>query len=532
MKKYFLRYLWGMFCMIIYTCSTLILPNLVSLIIDKGINVGSITQVVRYALSLLILGCILMLFQYLLKVNFAKLSQDIIIDIQKSLMDKVTRANYSFWNSHRPGDVYSVIEKDVSKLESLLSSITSDALISVFVATGVAIYLFYIDRLIGIIIVILAITFAFLQRRAGQRVKSGMTALRNTAGEISSLSNNIINNALPIRMMGLVPKVNNEYIKGITNYKDQYIKQVKLMNIVQITAIAFNSIGLFIIMVLGAIKILNHDLTVGVLFSLTLYLQKLYNPIVNLGNIYMSIKSIIPILNKILDISENKNEVVSGTYTSLTPLKGKVFFENVNFSYTDNVFPVFENLNLTLLPGETIGIVGKNGTGKTTLIRLLARLCMPSSGAIYLDNVEINSYTDTYLWNSIGIMTQDNYLPRWKIREVFECDEDQEDRIYYLMDYLNFPVQKLENGLESVIGDNKISLSGGEAQKIAFIRLILQNKQIYIMDEPTAALDTESEDKMVNLIRDVLKDKTCLIITHRPKVLEICDRTIELSCDF
>ena len=230
-----------------------------------------------------------------------------------------------------------------------------------------------------------------------------------------------------------------------------------------------------------------------------------------------------------LDILENDKEVRSGIYNPTLPLKGQIIMHNVDFKYEDSSEFVFKNLNLEVTQGEIIGIIGKNGSGKTSIIRLLSRICTPVSGEILIDGKDIALYEDDYLDKCIGIMSQENYLPGWELRDIFECKDSDTEKINYLMSYLNFPIDSFSNGLDSKIGENKMSLSGGEIQKIAFVRLILQDKKIYIMDEPTSALDEDSENRMIHLINKELGGKTCIIITHRKAVLEICDRVIELS---
>lgn len=125
-------------------------------------------------------------------------------------------------------------------------------------------------------------------------------------------------------------------------------------------------------------------------------------------------------------------------------------------------------------------------------------------------------------------MSQENYLPDWSLKEILQCDESQVEKAESIMKYLDFPIDKFPNGLNSKIGENKISLSGGELQKIAFIRLLLQDKRIFIMDEPTSALDLDSEKRVIELIESMLSEKTCIIITHRKPLLEICNKIIEL----
>lgn len=528
LKKYLFMYCWCLFFTIAYTCCAMFFPSIVGRIIDNGISDNNFQKVLYESCWLPILGGLMIFFQYKEKINFAKLSQSMTITIQNRLMEKVTKTNYRFWKYHKAGDVHAVIEKDVSRLESLLTSSVNDAVISVFVIIGVAAYLLCIDLLMGSIIIILALIFATIQKKIGDVAKAEMHILRNYMGNVSTLTNHVVNNALSIRMFDGSKKILSDFNFKVSTYRNQYIKQIKILSVVQLTGMTFNAIGLFVIMILGAKKVFVGELSVGVLFSLTLYMQRLYNPLVSLGNVYVSLKSLIPIVGKILDILENSDEIESGTYNPERMLTGQICLQNIEFKYEDSTEYIFKNLNLQVMPGETIGIIGNNGSGKTTLLRLLSRICVVDNGAILVDGVDNLQYDDEYLCGNIGIMSQDNYLPDWTLKDIFDCDDIELENAKYLMNYLNFPIEKFPNGLDSKIGENKIALSGGEIQKIAFIRLILQNKMIYIMDEPTSALDVDSENKMIELIETRLKGKTCIIITHRDAVLKICNRVVDL----
>lgn len=154
-------------------------------------------------------------------------------------------------------------------------------------------------------------------------------------------------------------------------------------------------------------------------------------------------------------------------------------------------------------------------------------MCKAESGSILLDDVEISNYCEHFLEEEIGFMLQENYLPDWTLEDFF--GKNNVENAEKMMNDLGIPLRKFSKGMNSRIGENKISLSGGELQKLAFIKLLLEQKQIYIFDEPTSALDLESEEKMITMLRKYLKNRTCIIITHRKAILNICDKIIEFK---
>lgn len=526
LKQFVFKYMKCLMWTFLYTIVALIFPSMVGRIIDYGIALNDFSKVIIESMELLILGGLMILFQYLQKLSFASLSQEIIIDIKKTLIYKISRTNYFFWKEHKSGDVYTIVEKDINQLEKLLLSIFSNGIINIFVVVSVSVYMISINIFIGVVVILLALFFATFQRKIGSVAKKGMIRLRETIGNISIHTNNIVNNALAIKMIGISKDIINDYSDKLQDYKKQYIKQILVLNHVQSTGMAFTAIGLFTIMILGSYDVLQNGLSIGFLFSLTMYLQRLYNPIVGLGNVYVSLQSFSPIVSKLLEILNNANEINDGKYIPESHLSGNILIDNIKFKYSDGEKYIFDGFSLSIKAGEKIGIIGKNGTGKTSLLRLFARVCRAESGSILLDDIEINTYCECFLEKEIGFMLQENYLPDWSLKEFFGKNNTEEAE--KMMDDLGISLRKFSEGMNSKIGENKISLSGGELQKLAFIKLLLEQKQIYILDEPTSALDLESENKMIAMIEKYLKNRTCIIITHRKEILNICDRIIEL----
>lgn len=528
LKKYLGKYSICMFCTLIYTIAALAYPSILSLIIDQGVAQSNIENIFKFTFLFLIIGIVMNISYYFQKVSFTKLSQNIVIDVQNKLLKMLTTVEYNFWTEHKVGDVLTVIQHDVGKLESLLTTMVSDFFVNLFVAVGVGSYLIYIDFTIGIVLIALTLIFVGVQRFFGIRAKKHMVELRNQQGDVISYTNEIVNHLPVIQMIGLSRISEEKFCSLNYTYKKKIINQTKLITNVQNVSMLFSTLGIFSVLLIGSIKVFNGDMTVGLLFSLTMYVQRLYNPIISLSNTYISIKNIIPILEKILGIFETSDYIKRGDINA-GDIHGELIIKNLKFRYRDGKNYVFNNYNMKINAGNIIGIVGENGTGKTTLLRLMSRLCSPLEGKIILDGKELDKYDYEFLWKQIGIMPQETYIPRGKIKDALNIiNQKQYELAKQLLNDLHFSLKRFPLGLETEIGENAIALSGGERQKLSFIRLLLQEKNMYILDEPTAALDLESEDVILRLIKEHMSQKTCIIITHRPKLLEVCNSIIKM----
>ncbi len=257
-------------------------------------------------------------------------------------------------------------------------------------------------------------------------------------------------------------------------------------------------------------------MSVGNLFSVVIYVQQLYSPAIALGDAYNTMKNTQPNIKRILDLLENKDVIKCGPLIPEKRLNGKISFKHVTFSYGDSNRNIFTDVNLDLEAGKVYGIIGDNGKGKSTFIRLIAGLCIPDSGTISIDDININTYDIEYLRNHIGYLTQKPLL----LSGETVIDYTQEKKIlnkFYLKDDIK-------------INDNGMGISGGENQKLALVHLLNERtKDIFILDEPTASVDLKSEEVICNQIKDILRGKTVLIITHRTNVLKICDEIIDFN---
>lgn len=355
-----------------------------------------------------------------------------------------------------------------------------------------------------------------------------MKKLRMTMGDFNSFSTETINNMPALQMTGKNNYIIKLYASKCKALSTEGLDFTKTMSAVGMTAMSFNVIAIIIVLVIGAFDVSNEKISVGLLFSMTVYVQRLYSPIVSMGNMFVKIKNFFPLLDNIYNVMYNEDNIIKGSYKSPVMLKGNISFENVWFAYNSGNY-ILKGFTETFNSGQVTGIVGKNGSGKTTIVRLLTKLCMTEKGKIEIDGIDIKEFDLEYLQEQISVMTQENFLLGDDLNFILQ-DDKQLEKIKNFFDKMNFS----ESGKDIISGqfsvnENNLNISGGEAQKLALYKLYLDNKPICILDEPTASLDSESEEKMISFIKEHFDKKTLIIITHKPKILEICDKIIEIN---
>ncbi|GAA72250.1 ABC transporter ATP-binding protein/permease [Pseudoalteromonas sp. BSi20439] len=315
-------------------------------------------------------------------------------------------------------------------------------------------------------------------------------------------------------------------------------EQARLKN--RLSLLALNSGQALIIacaitalMWLGANEVVTGELTIGELVMINAYMIQLFLPLNFLGFVYREIRRALTDLENMLGLLNTSPKVAdSETAQPLALKNGAISFENVSFSY-DSKRPILKNVSFHVNPGAKVAVVGASGAGKSSLARLLYRFYELSSGAIRIDNQAINTVTLASLRKAIAIVPQDTVLFNTSIRENIHygrpsASEDEVNKainMAHLTDFIN----SLDKGDKTLVGERGLKVSGGEKQRIAIARAILKQSPILIFDEATSALDSQSEQAILNAMREVASNHTSIVIAHRLSTITDADTIIVLK---
>ncbi|MBR4205782.1 MAG: ATP-binding cassette domain-containing protein [Clostridia bacterium] len=291
-------------------------------------------------------------------------------------------------------------------------------------------------------------------------------------------------------------------------------------------------IGSYLILFYGNYLLFKGTMNYGDLHQFNSYANIIYGPLLWITGIPRQISAFLTSLGKVLEILEEQPEVADIGLPIDIDIEGDVSFKNVTFGY-DSYNPVLENINLEVKKGEMIGVVGHSGSGKTTLINLLMRLYDVTDGAILIDDVNIKDISQNALRSQIGVVLQETHLFSGSIRDNIKyakphASDEEVIEAAKLANAHDFIVN-LPDGYNTMIGEKGYSLSGGERQRVAIARALIHNPKILILDEATAALDTETEKLIQDAINKLAKDRTAFCIAHRLSTLRNADRLIVLD---
>ncbi len=286
----------------------------------------------------------------------------------------------------------------------------------------------------------------------------------------------------------------------------------------------------FALYFIGGLLIIAGEMSIGALLVFMQYFAMLISAANSVSGIDAGLESDRPITDRLL---EGMEKPINKRHGMKPTGKSTIEFKNVCFSYPSTDKEVIHNLSFKISAGERIGIVGKSGSGKSTVLKLITGMLKPSSGQVLFSDVDLKDIDITYLHTRVGFVMQENMLFNTTIREnlLYACPRattEQIDEACKKANIYDF-IQGLPDGYNTVIGERGVKLSGGQRQRIVLARLFLKDVDVFIFDEATSALDQHNESLVQDAIKNISQDKTIIVVAHRESSLALCDRRIQLS---
>ena len=324
------------------------------------------------------------------------------------------------------------------------------------------------------------------------------------------------------------------------NWEDYLAKYVKssfnlsnLSNIASGFANALLKLMTLSILYFGVGLVIEGKLSVGQLIAFQMFAGQFASPVMRLVGLWNEFQQAIISVDKLGDILNTPTEQTTNKPIILNKVRGEIKFENVSFRYNPGSNLVLKNLSFKIDANKSVGIVGKSGSGKSTITKLIERLYLQNDGAIYIDDIDIRHLNPYILRQNIGVVLQENYLFSGTIRENIsyakaDASMDEIIKVAKISGAHDF-IKELSSGYDTIVGERGSSLSGGQKQRIAIARAIISNPKILIFDEATSALDYESEKAITENLNKIKENRTFIIIAHRLSTIRNCDEIIVID---
>ncbi|MEK9656937.1 MAG: ABC transporter ATP-binding protein [bacterium] len=480
------------------------------------------------SLALIIFGLESM-FQWGYQYGFLSLAQKVQHHLRIECYNTLQHKEYAYFENHRLGSTIAIVNDDINQLERFLNTIFNEFLQLLVIITFSIIILFKTNIVLAMFC-LLPIPIIIIGSSGYQKKISPL--YKTIRENVSELNNRLENNLSGIMVIKSFTAENFELkrvSKASENYAKANLKAIKYQSLyVPIIRLCI-AIGFSGVLLIGAYWILKDTghITLGELVLFSMLVQRLLWPLTRLGAMLDELERARASAGRIFNILKGEKKSIKEEEKKQTiPIKGDIKLENIYFSYNKDI-NILKNLTLEIKAGQTIGIAGTTGCGKSTLIKCLLRLYDIQKGAIYIDKKNINELSLYNLRQKISLVSQDIYLFHGTIRENIAYGKQNAKleeiiKVAKLAELDSF-IQKLPEKYNSIIGERGIKLSGGQRQRLSIARCLLKESEVIIFDEATSSVDTETEKCIQKNLLKFTKNKTAIIIAHRLSTIRQAD---------
>ena len=545
LNKYFSKYKWhlipGIFVVIAARIFAILVPKFSGDMIEyvedfnkQGGNIDTLKGELLHTL-LLLLGATLLsaFFTFLMRQMFIVVSRYMEADLKNEVYDQYQELSLSFYKKNRTGDLMSRISEDVTKVRMYLGPAIMYGVTTIVLFLTVIPYMLYTAASLTLWVLIplpvLSVTIYFLSRLIHKR----STVVQQYLAHLSSFTQESFSGIGVIKAYGIERQTYEGFDELSEGSKNKNLDLVKVQAFFIPLIIALIGVSNLLVIYVGGKQYIDGTIPdLGVIVEFLIYVNMLTWPVASVGWITSLVQQAEASQKRINEFLKEDPEIKNKNHQH-TPVKGDISFENVTFTYSDTNITALKNVSFKVNSGETVAIIGKTGSGKSTILELIGRLYDIGSGTLSIDGTPIDQLNLDDLRKAIGYVPQDSFLFSDTIIENIkfgkaEATREEVEKVAKIA-VVHDNIMDFSKGYDTILGERGITLSGGQKQRVSIARAIIKNPRILLFDDSLSAVDTETEEQILNHLHHVAGDKTTLIVSHRISSAKNADRIIILE---
>ncbi|MEW7291221.1 ABC transporter ATP-binding protein [Aquimarina sp. 2304DJ70-9] len=546
LNKYFLKYKYRLLIGILITIIARIFATLVPTLVGDSVDVveqyinKDITDIAQVKSDLilnilLIIGAVLIsaFFTFLMRQTFIVVSRFIEFDLKNEVFQHYEKLSLNFYKKNRTGDLMNRISEDVSKVRmyvgpAIMYSVNTVTLFVVVIGYMISIApeltLYTVTPLPILSVSIYKLSVA-IHRRS--------TVVQEFLSKLTTFTQESFSGITVIKAYGLESQTQEDFTNLSNTSKDKNLNLAKVQALffpLMVLLIGFSNI---LVIYIGGKQFLDGTIKdLGVIVEFIIFVNMLTWPVATVGWVSSIVQQAEASQVRINEFLSQEPEITNRV-TQKTQIKGNISFDNVSFTYDDTNITALKKVSFEVKNGETIGILGKTGSGKSTILDLIGRLYDVSSGEIRIDGTPIRNLNLTNLREHIGFVPQDAFLFSDTIKNNIKFGKEKatDDEVYEASKnaVVHDNIIGFSKGYDTILGERGITLSGGQKQRVSIARAIIKNPSILLFDDCLSAVDTETEEEILQNLSKISKDKTTFIVSHRVSTAKNADKIIVLE---
>lgn len=541
LKEFFVEnkwsYLLGIVWLIIIDSVQLVVPQILRTTTDLLQNrMLNFQGLIKYGLYIILTGLVIATGRYFWRIYILGTSRKMEYYLRKKLFGHLLTLSPNYYNTHKTGDLMAHATNDINAIRHALGQGIIMLIDSIFLSILTIIMMIRTTTLKLTIIALITLPFiTIMVRQFGKIIHKRFRIVQEAFSDLTDAAQESFAGIRVIKSFVQEDLVIDNFTKVNENNFEKNLRLVKISGIFHPFIQFVSSISFFVIIVYGGRLVILDIISLGDFIAFNNYLSLLIWPMMAMGWVINLLQRGIASMERINTILEVEPEIVdTENAIKLDSIDGKIQFQNVSFKYPKTRDYVLKNINFTIDEGNTLAIVGRTGSGKTTIVNLLLRIYEVDEGNILLDNRDIKDLNIKSLRENISYVPQDNFLFTTTIKDNigFAFDEPISEELMVKSSKLaqvydniiDFP-----NKFDTILGERGVTLSGGQKQRVAIARALAKDSPILILDDSLSSVDTETEEKILNQLERVTNKKTTIIISHRISTVKEADEIIVLD---
>ena len=541
-KKYSGRLTLGLIITIIATIFKIIVPKIIGDIVDvvKNYLDNTITdiEIVKQELITnitMILGAAILagFFTFLMRQTFIVVSRYIEFDLKNEIFKQYQRLSLGFYKKNRTGDLMNRISEDVSKVRmyagpALMYSVTNLTLLIVTIS-----YMFYKAPSLAVYAIAPLPLLSFSIYKLSAAIHKRSTIVQQYLSKLTSFTQESFSGISVIKAYGIEPRIIHDFNYLSEGSKNKNIDLVKVQALFFPLMILLIGLSNILVIYIGGNQFISGQIKeLGTIVEFLIYVNMLTWPVAVVGWVTSMVQQAEASQKRINEFLKEQPDILNYEFSN-SPIVGKLEFKNLSFTYSDTNINALRNISFTVNQGETVAILGNTGSGKSTILELIGRLYDVENGQLIINDKNIKDLNLFDLRNSIGYVPQDAFLFSDSIINNIKFGKENatEDEVFKAAKAaaVHKNIIEFKKGYQTILGERGITLSGGQKQRVSIARALIKSPQILLLDDCLSAVDTETEEKIINNLESITNDKTTIIVSHRVSSAKKADKIIVLD---
>lgn len=537
-------------CMLGFTLATLLVPWPLKLIFDYVLlakpmpehlewlqqlqQSGTLATLVVLSSSILFIAILRGIFSYYQSFLTAKIGCQMVCTLRSELFSHLQSLSMSFHNRARSGEILNKLTSDTNALKDVFAESLLTIATHALTVLSMFVIMFILDWQLSLIVLATFPLLFIALHGLYKKIRITVRSQRKQEGRIASRVSETLRSVPMIQAYGREQYESERFDQANNLTMQQSIRSARLEAGASRMAEIIAAIGTTVVVLFGSLQVMKGNMSLGDILIFSAYITSIYKPVRHIAKLSTKFSKASVSIERIAEIFAIEPDIKDSPDAIAAPLlKGDIAFEQVSFGYEKQGQLILNDISFRIAAGQKVALVGTSGAGKSTLANLILRLYDPLQGRILIDGVELRHYQRTSLRKQLGIVPQTPVVFGASVREniaygkldATDTEIEQAARQAFAHNF----IARLPEGYETIVGEGGGTLSGGQRQRISLARAIIKQPSIFVLDEPTAALDAESEDYIRHMMMDTLAEHTLLLIAHRFSTIKDFDHILVLK---